>query len=172
MTDSQDSAEAGDYRRATLLAKYHREGNQPGMIAIVEETNESGRVAELMRSVMVLHRTFIARFRTTDGIVLLNDWMGGIAALEPASTDFDGIDMVRAAQILDYDGLGDRAAAAATITAALADGRMTQTLWKLLDHYEVALPELSSRAGMEFIDANAAALLDEEYRPSHDDEQP
>lgn len=170
MTNSHDPAKAGDYRRAALLTKYHRLGNKAGMVAIVEETNEAGRVPELLRSVLVLHQTFIARFRTHDGIQLLGDWMGGIAELEPDANDADGIDLVRAARILNCHGLGNRDGVAATISAATADGRVTQTLLKLLDHYEVALPELTGQAGIEFIDANAAAMRDEEFKPDDGDD--
>lgn len=169
MSDNHDPQKAGDYRRAALLTKYHRLGNKTGMIAIVDETNEAGRVPELLRSVMVLHQTFISRFRTDDGIQLLGDWIGGMAELEPDDDDQDGTDLIRAARIFNYDGQGNHDGVAATISAATADGRMTQTLLKLLDHYEVALPELSGQAGIEFIDANAAAMLDVEYNPDDAD---
>ena len=52
--------------------------------------------------------------------------------------------------------------------SATLDGRPTETFLRLLDHYEVALPEISGPAGIEWIEAQIDALLGEEFRP--DDE--
>ncbi|OBI90031.1 hypothetical protein A5661_03285 [Mycobacterium asiaticum] len=51
------------------------------------------------------------------------------------------------------------------MNTVVSEGRAMQTILALLDHYEVALPELSGHAGIAFIDANAAAMREEEFRP-------
>lgn len=163
---TNDQTRAGDFRRASLLTKYRRQGNKTGQIEIVEGANQANRVAELLTAVLVLHRTFIARFRTADGIALIEDYIQGIAALE--SIDLESADMIGAAQIIDHDGNNDRAAVLEVFGAAMAAGRGMQTLNAVLDHFEVLLPELGGQAGIEFIDANAAAMLEEEFRPDDD----
>lgn len=163
MTENLFRSDAGDYRRAALLTKYRRQGNQTGQVAIVEEVNETNRSVQLLRALLVLHKTFIVRFRTTDGIDILADYIHGIATLEPF--DAQSTDTVRAAQIIDHHGHDDHQAIARVMEAAIADGRAMQTVLTLLDHYEVALPELSGHAGIAFIEANALAMLEEEYRP-------
>lgn len=163
MSENPSRPDAGDYRRAALLTKYRRQGNQTGQVAIVEEVNETNRAVQLLRALLVLHKTFIVRFRTTDGIDILADYIHGIATLEPF--DAQSTDTVRAAQIIDHHGHDDHQAIARVMAAAVADGRAMQTVLTLLDHYEVALPELSGHAGIAFIDANALAMLEEEYRP-------
>lgn len=164
MTNDQDRA--GDFRRASLLTKYRRQGNTDGQIAIIDEVNEANRAPDLLSALLVLHRTFIVRFRTPDSIDLIADYIQGIAALEPI--DAGTTDMVRAAQIIDHDGNRHRAGIAAVMNAAVADGRAMHTINAVLDHFEVLLPELSGIGGIAFIDANAAAMRDEEFRPDDD----
>jgi hypothetical protein len=163
MTEHPDRDKAGDYRRASLLTKYRRQGNKTGQIAIVEEVNHADRVAELLHALLVLHMTFFVRFRTPDAVGLLDSYFSGIASLEPI--DAGTTDTIRAAQIIDRHAHRDRKAVAQVMNAAILDGRATETLLAVLDHYEVALPELSSEDGIAFIDANAAAMRDEEFRP-------
>lgn len=163
MTENPSRDTAGDYRRAALLTRYRRQGNQTGQVAIVEEVNETNRSVQLLRALLVLHKTFITRFRTPDGIDLLADYFHGIASLDPI--DAETADTVRAASIIDLFGHNDHHAIARAMNTATTEGRVTQTILKLLDHFEVALPELSSHAGIKFIDANAAAMLEEEHRP-------
>jgi hypothetical protein len=163
MTTNENSDKASDYRRAALFTKYHRQGNKAGQVAIVEEVNETGRVPQLLFALLVLHKTFITRFRTPDGIDLLADFIHSIATLVTAGMPTP--DVVRAAQILDHHGHNDHDAIAKVMSDATAEGRATETFLALLDHYEVSLPELSGRAGIAFIEANALAMLEVEYRP-------
>lgn len=163
---TNDQNRAGDFRRASLLTKYRRQDNKTGQMAIVEEVNDANRAPDLLSALLVLHRTFVVRFRTPDGINLIADYIQGIAELEPI--DAGTTDIVRAAQIIDHDGKYERQGIADVMNAAVRDGRAMQTINAVLDHFEVLLPELSGRAGIEFIDANAAAMRDEEFRP--DDE--
>lgn len=166
MTDNQQNR-AGDFRRASLLTLYRRQDNQPGQVAILQEVNEANRAHELLSAVLVLHQTFITRFRTAEGIDLLADYMQGIANLEPV--DPTSTDTVRAAKIIDHHGHNDFQGIARVMDEAIKDRRPTETILALLDHYEVAMPELSGPGGIAFIEANAAAMREEEFRPDDDE---
>lgn len=167
MTD--DQTRAGDFRRASLLTKYRRQDNKTGQIEIVEGANQVNRVAELLTALLVLHRTFIVRFRTADGIALIADYIQGIAALE--STDAASADVIGAAQIIDHDGNSNRAGVLEVLAAATAAGRGMHTVNAVLDHFEVLLPELNGKAGIAFIEANAAAMREEEFIRRDDDRE-
>ena len=158
---------AGDYRRAALLTKYRRQGNKAAQVVIVEEANEANRVAELLHALLVLHMTFFVRFRTPDAIELLAGYFTGIGSLQPI--DAETTDIIRAAQIIHHHAHRDRRAVAQVVNAAMLDGRATHVVLALLDQYEVALPELNGTAGIAFIEANATAMLEQEYRS---DDQP
>ncbi|WP_349319150.1 hypothetical protein [Mycolicibacterium canariasense] len=160
---ADDKIRAGDFRRASLLTKYRRQDNKTGQVTIVQEVNEANRAPELLTALLTLHRTFIVRFRTSEGITLIADYIQGIAALE--AIDVETADVIGAAQIIDHDGNSNRAGVLEVMAAAVAAGRGMQVVNAVLDHFEVLLPELSGTAGIAFIDANAAAMLDEEFRP-------
>ncbi|MBI5536694.1 MAG: hypothetical protein HY898_28500 [Deltaproteobacteria bacterium] len=161
MTNDHDRA--GDFRRASLLTKYRRQDNKTGQIAIVDEVNDANRAPELLTALLVLHRTFVVRFRTAEGVAMIADYIQGIAALDPIDAATN--DVVRAAQIIDLDGKANRAGVLEAFSTAVADRRGMQTVNAVLDHFEVLLPELSSAAGIEFIEAHTTAMLDEEFRP-------
>ena len=169
MTENPNRDKAGDFRRAALLTKYRRQGNMAAQVVIFDEVNETNRAAELLRALLVLHMTFFVRFRTPDAANLLADYFAGIASLEPI--DAETTDTIRAAQIINHHGHHNRQAIVQVMNAATLEGRATQTILALLDHYEVALPELSAAAGLAFIEANATAMLEQEYR-ADDDETP
>lgn len=116
----------------------------------------------------MLHRTFIVRFRTSEGIAIIADYIQGIAGLEPI--DAASGDVVRAAQIIDHDGNNNRAGVVEALGAAVAAGRGMHTVNAVLDHFEVLLPELNGKAGIAFIEANAAAMREEEFRPNDNQE--
>lgn len=162
MTDSQRPNRA-DYRRAVVLTLHHRRGDKAGLVVIVEETNAENRVPQLFRAVLVLHQTLIALLRTQSSLNLLGDWVQGMAKL-PA-TETPGIDIVRAAQILDYHGQGDPAGIARVMNAASAEGRGTQVLLQLLDLYEVALPEISGPGGMKWLSVQTQTFIEMEHNP-------
>ena len=171
MTENPNRDKAGDFRRAALLTKYRRQGNQAAQVVIVEEVNETNRAAELLHALLVLHMVFFVRFRTPDAANMLADYFAGIASLEPI--DAETTDTIRAAQIINHHGHHNRQAIVQVMNAATLDGRATQTILAVLDHYEVALPELSATAGIAFIEANATAMLEQEYRSDdRDDETP
>ncbi|OBI92091.1 hypothetical protein, partial [Mycobacterium asiaticum] len=136
VTENPPRPDAGDYRRAALLTKYRRQGNKTGQVAIVEEVNETNRSPQLLRALLVLHTTFITRFRTPDGVDLLADYFNGIASLEPI--DAETTDTVRAAQIIEHFGHNDHPKIARVMNTVVSEGRAMQTILALLDHYEVA----------------------------------
>jgi hypothetical protein len=167
MTNPNDQApNAGDYRRAAVLVLHQRRGNTAGVAAIVDETNTANRGPQLLRAVLVLHRTLIGLLRTQSAINLMADWVHGMATLD--ATEPPGTDITRAAQILEHHGQGNHAGVAAVMNAATHEGHPTEVLLQLLDLYEVALPELSGLGGMEWLEAPIETLVSEEFKP--DDE--
>ncbi|PBA30569.1 hypothetical protein CKJ65_16445 [Mycobacterium intracellulare] len=135
------------------------------MLAIVDETNKADRAVELLSALLGFHKHLILRLRSDEGVSLLADYMRGIATMEAPSTEAEAVDMIRAAQVIDLHGRGDREGIARVMNAATAAGRPTETFLRLLDHYEVALPELSSTVGTAWLKAQIAALAGEEHRP-------
>lgn len=168
MTDNQTPPDFGDYRRAAVLTLHQRRGNTAGVLAIVDETNAADRAVQLLFAVLGFHKHLIQRLRSAEGIDLLADYVHGIASLDAPPDDHGAITMIRAAQILDLHGHNDANGIARVMNAAAADGRPTETFLRLLDHYEVALPELSSTAGIAWLEAQIDALRTEEFRPDGD----
>jgi hypothetical protein len=162
MTDDQTPT-AADYRRAAVLTLHQRRGNTAGVIAIVDETNTADRATQLLLAVLGLHKTFITRLRTRDGISLLADYVHGMATLE--ATEPPNTDIRRAAQILEFHAQDNINGIDREMRAAASAGRATETFLQLLDLYEVALPELRSLAGITWLEAQIDALLNEEFRP-------
>lgn len=159
MTDHDfDHTDPGDYRRAAVVVLHHRRGNTEGLTAVIDETNDLDRAAHLLYATLGLHHAFIARLRTRDGINLLADWVHGMAGLDAAE------DVCRAARILEHHGRQDNDGIVREMEAAITDSRATETFVQLLDLYEVALPELSSPAGIKWIEEHITALAGEETR--------
>ncbi len=158
MTDTSKPS-AADIRRATVLALHHRRGDLEGCAAIAEESNAADRAPQLLLAVLAVHQLLIGLLRPPNAIPLIADYVHGLAGLPPE----DRVDTVRAAGILDGHGRGDPAAIKAIMAAAVADGRPTQTVVALLELYETVLPELSSRAGVEWLASQIPALAAAEY---------
>lgn len=152
-----------DYRRAGVLTLHHRRGDTEGVLAIAAETNSENRSPQLLRAVLLLHQILIGLLRTQSGINLLGDWVVGLTTRE-AGTPVE-IDVVRAAQILNCHGNGDREGIAEAMNAATAAGRPTETLLQLLNLYEVALPELSGPFGLEWLAVQIEGLVEAENMP-------
>ncbi|GAS87541.1 hypothetical protein [Mycolicibacterium brisbanense] len=157
MTDKQH-LDPSDYRRAAVLTKHQRNGNIAGVLAIVEETNTADRAAELMLATMALHGTFIRRLRTADGITLMADWVHGMGGVDTP----DAALIARAARILECHANNDLGGIDREMRAATAEDRATEQFLALLDLYEVALPELTSRAALGWIDTQIEVLRLEE----------
>ncbi|WP_162951563.1 hypothetical protein [Mycobacterium paragordonae] len=155
-----------DYRRAAVLTLHHRRGNTPGVLAIVDETNAEDRARELLFAVLGFHRHLITRLRSEEGLMLVSDYVHGLAVHEPINPE--GMDIRRAAQILEHHGQGNHDGIGLEMTAATAEQRATHVFLQLLWIYETALPELTSRAGIAWIEAQIELLLAEEFRPGTD----
>ena len=151
-----------DYRRAAALTLHHRQGSTAGVLAIVEETNTTGRGPQLLAATLDLHESFIATLRTRDGINLIADYVHGMAHLDTTGTP--GTEICRAARVLESHGLKDPAGIIREMQAAGDDAAATTTFTALLDLYEVTLPELSSQVGIRWIQDHIAALANEEMR--------
>lgn len=160
MTENQNPNKA-DHRRAGVLTLHHRRGSAAGLVVIAEEANAEDRVPHLLHGVLRLHQVLIGLLRTPSGINLLGDWVGGLVTRE-ARTPVE-VDVVRAAQILNYHGKGDKQGIADVMNAATAAGRPTEVLMQLLDLYEVALPELSGPLGLEWLSAQIQGLVEMEH---------
>jgi len=161
MTDDS-LTNAGDYRRAAALTLHHRQGNTAGVLAIIDETNNTGRGPQLLFATLDLHEQFISVLRTRDGINLMADYVHGMAALDADAAP--GTEIVRAARILEFHGLKEPAGITREMQAVGGDAEATQIFIALLDLYEVAMPELSSQVGIRWIQDHIAAMATEEVQ--------
>lgn len=162
MTQNQ-KPNSSDYRRAIALTLHHRRGDTEGVVVIAEETNAENRSPQLLRAVLMLHQVLIGLLRTQSSLNLLGDWVSGMANLR--ADEFPGADTVRAAQILNHHGNGNTEGIAAVMNAAALEGRSTQVLLKLLDLYEVALPEISGPGGLHWLQVQIQAFVEDENKP-------
>lgn len=162
MSEDATPTTPADYRRAAVLTLHHRQGNDPGLVAIIDETNAAGRAAHLVYATLHLHEGFISTLRTQDGINLLADYVHGMANLD--AVEPPGLDIRRAARMLECYGKKDFEGIDREISEAIADRRLTEAFRQLLDLYEVSLPELSSTVGIKWIQDHIAALANEEVQ--------
>jgi hypothetical protein len=162
MTENQKPNHA-DKRRAGVLTLHHRRGDTEGLLVIAEETNAENRVPQLVHAVLLLHQVLIGLLRTQSGVNLLGDWVVGLTTREASKPS--EVDIVRAAQILNYHGKGDKQGIAEVMNAATAAGRPTEVLLQLLSIFEVALPELSGPFGLEWLAVQIEGLVEKENTP-------
>lgn len=161
MAGEGNGASFGDYRRAALLIRYGRLDDTAGIAAIVAETNEADRSPQLLRALLGLNRSFIGRLRTELGIELLGDYIEGFAELD--ATEPPGLDIRRAARIIN-SYMGDDAAGIDTeMYAATLERRVTETLRQIMDMFEAVVPELNSDYGLQWLQAQVDVLLAEEH---------
>jgi len=156
-----DGADFGDYRRAALLIRYGRLEETAGIAAIIVETNELERLPQLLKALLELNRTFIGRLRTSEGIELLGDHIENMARLDV--TEPPGIDIRRAARIINSYMSDDLAGVDTEMNAAASENRVMETLRQVMDTFEAALPELNSDAGMQWLQAHIDVLLAQEH---------
>ncbi|MGQ9349047.1 hypothetical protein [Mycolicibacterium gilvum] len=144
-----DGAGFGDYRRAALLIRYGRLGETAGIAAIIAETNELERSPQLLKALLELNRSFIGRLRTSEGIELLGDYIENMSRLDV--TKPPGIDIRRAARIINSYMSDDMAGIDTEMHAASREIRATETLRQIMDTFEAALPELNSQVGLQWL---------------------
>lgn len=167
MTDNTTGP--GDYRRAAVLTLHHRQGNLPGVLAIVDEVNDNNRGPHLLLGILGLHGGYISRLRTQDGISLLADYVHGMASLD--ATEPPGTDIVQAAQIFEYHGLNDFDGIDRVLKASVNDERATEVFLQLMDLYEVTLPELSAPNGIHWLEEQIKVLANDEVTPDEETNQ-
>ena len=156
-----DGAGFGDYRRAALLIRYGRLEEAAGIAAIVAETNELGRSPQLLKALLGLNRSFIERLRTEEGVELLGDYIENMSHLDV--TEPPGIDIRRAARIINSYMSDDMAGIDTEMHAAARESRVTETVRQIMDTFEAALPELNSEVGLQWLQAHVEVLLAQEH---------
>ena len=156
-----DGAGFGDYRRAALLIRYGRLEEAAGIAAIVAETNELGRSPQLLKALLGLNRSFIGRLRTEEGVELLGDYIENMSHLDV--TEPPGIDIRRAARIINSYMSDDMAGIDTEMHAAARESRVTETVRQIMDTFEAALPELNSEVGLQWLQAHVEVLLAQEH---------
>ena len=156
-----DGAGFGDYRLAALLIRYGRLEEAAGIAAIVAETNELGRSPQLLKALLGLNRSFIGRLRTEEGVELLGDYIENMSHLDV--TEPPGIDIRRAARIINSYMSDDMAGIDTEMHAAARESRVTETVRQIMDTFEAALPELNSEVGLQWLQAHVEVLLAQEH---------
>ena len=156
-----DGAGFGDYRRAALLIRYGRLDETAGIAAIIAETNELERSPQLLKALLELNRSFIGRLRTAEGVELLGDYIENMSHLDV--TEPPGVDIRRAARIINSYMSDDLAGIDTEMHAAATENRAMETLRQIMDTLEAALPELNSDAGLEWLQAHVDVLLAQEH---------
>ncbi len=74
--------EAEDQRRACALIAHFGRGNVDGIDAIIHETNQTGRLTELLIAVLHFYAEVVPELRTPAGLDLLTRHVLRLAALE------------------------------------------------------------------------------------------
>ncbi len=100
--------------------------------------------------------------RTPDGIKLLADYVQGLAGYE--ASEPPEADIRRAATIWNHYGQKNFPGIYEEMTLAVADGRVTEVFIRLMELFEETLPELTSAAGIRWIQDHITALANEEVR--------
>lgn len=151
---------ARDIRLAAVLTKHHRQQHIDGMVEIARTAYEQGRAAQLLHSVLHLHHIYIGMTRTSKGIDALALHIRDMANVDP--TNPGQLDIQRACLVLDAYGRNDYDGINTVLRAANADDRATELLITLLNVYGLELPELTSNAGIRWIDTAVSVALGEE----------
>jgi hypothetical protein len=163
MSSDADQPNAADGRRAAALIIHRRRADSDGVVALLDEANDSGRMTELVLAVLDLYRNAIAELRSDNGIELIASYVGQMCELaEQAGPDFGAGPgaMVQSARLLDAHGRGDTAGINRVLGEAA--GRGLYLILGLLDLLESLLPELSCEAGYNWLDRCVAIYAAEE----------
>lgn len=73
---------AGDVRRAAALICHHGHHDDAGIDAILQETNESGRVAELLLGVLSVYGNIVPILHSEVGLAAIQTIIANLAARE------------------------------------------------------------------------------------------
>jgi hypothetical protein len=75
---------AADFRRACALIVHHRNRNTDGCNAVLQQVNETERIAQLIFGILDLYQQLIPILHTELGITVLNQLIIDMAAREEA----------------------------------------------------------------------------------------
>lgn len=146
-----------DYRRAAALVVHQRRNDHDGMTAVIDEANTEHRSLHLVLATLSLHGHFIGLLRTKDAGVHMADYVNGLAE-DPGTIG-------RAARILTRHANNNHASLIAEMNNATEAGLTSDTFAKLLAIYDTLLPEITSRTGTAWLQAQIASYLAEEINP-------
>lgn len=150
--DNTMTALPSDHRRAAALIAHHRQSNTPGVNAVIEDANHAGRGIELVMSVMGTHQGLLGLLRTNGAVALMLAYVEQIAT--NGTADEPDPHLVQAAQLLRAHSREDFT----TISDILGGEQPTHVFAKLLDLYEVLIPELTTPEGVDWLTRQAAAM--------------
>lgn len=156
-TMTADHTTPRDLRMAAVLIKHHRTGNTAGQIEIIRETVDTDRATGLLAAVLDLHAVFISETRNQAGLDFFAEGIHALGEFDPV--DETGQDLLNAVTVVEGHGTGDFDAINEVLTKVRDQGRGTQLMINVLDVLAHAAPELSSRAGIHWLDATVAEII-------------
>ncbi|CAN5754447.1 hypothetical protein BH09ACT7_BH09ACT7_32450 [soil metagenome] len=163
-----DKPNAADARRASAITIHHRRGNREGISAILNETGEANRVTELFLAILGIHGNALTELRTDAGLNYIANFIqeiGGLTgATEIADPETLGGDVNRCCRLLDAHGRQDIPELNRALQDAFATRRTIELTIALLDIYELVLPELTSAAGIKWLEACINSFSAEEVQ--------
>lgn len=153
MTDYADKPNAADARRASAITIHHRRGNRDGIKAILDETGEANRVTELLLSILGIHGNALTELRSETSLKYIEGFIREMGELaEDTDPNTLGGDVNRVARLLDAHARQDIPELNRALQDAFAERRTVQLTIALLDIYELVLPELTSTAGIKWLE--------------------
>ncbi|MCV7191873.1 hypothetical protein [Mycolicibacterium brumae] len=152
-----DHVQPRDIRLAAVLIKHHLTSNTAGQVEVIRETVDTDRATALLAAVLDLHAQFVTQTRNQVGLDFFAEGIHALGEFDPV--DEIGQDLLNAIAVVEGHGTGDIAAINEVLTKVRAQGRGTQLMINILDVFDHALPELSSHAGIRWLDATVAEIL-------------
>jgi len=162
MTDPDD-LDPRDIRMAAALIKHHRYSDHEGIAAIATDPDVIQRGTPLLLAILELHKTYIVQTRTNIGVDYLGTYIQNIAA-NPLDDTNDSQLIQWACQLIDAHGRGDITDMNTTLNEARATNQCTHVLLGVLNVFNHAVPDLSSVPGAAWLEATAAAMLNQEAK--------
>lgn len=156
-TPMTDNTTPRDIRMAAVLIKHHIIGDTTGMHEIVRETVDTDRATPLLAAVLDLHAMFVDQTRTEIGLAYFAECIRAIGNFEPTTADEQ--DQRNAVTVIDGHGRGDFDAINTVLTAVREYGRGTQLILQILGVFRATIPELSTAAGISWLDATIASII-------------
>ncbi len=159
--NNPDDLDPRDIRMAAALIKHHRYSDHQGIAAIATDPDVIQRGTPLLLGILELHKTYIVQTRTSTGVDYLGTYVQNIAA-----APLDGAEdsqLIRwACQLIDAHGRDDITGMNTVLNEARATNQCTHVLLGVLNVFNHAVPDLSSAPGAAWLEATAAAMLNQE----------